>query len=120
LLALSAGHQCPEPSPSTALHVLAPPIDLEEEDEGFGASEDDEESGSLPKDGPIQRYVTDVQPHEQLALALERPDQKGSQSQNTDSTQSGHKTSSSISLSAGQDVEEENDDVALVAEIVRK
>ncbi|KAK4032418.1 hypothetical protein C8A01DRAFT_50787 [Parachaetomium inaequale] len=122
LLALSAGHQFLKQCRPQALHTLPPSNGLEDDDEGFGASEDDEGFEPLPKDDPIHRYVTDVQPHEQLALALERPDQKESPPQHTDSTTPGHKTSSSISLSAGQVVEEEEeeDDMALIAGVARK
>jgi hypothetical protein len=77
------------------------------------------ETGSTPNDGPLYRYLTNVQPHELLSLALEGKGRPTAQEQARDT----RKTDSSISLSAtlnDGEQPEEDEETALAAEVASR
>jgi hypothetical protein len=78
------------------------------------------ETGSTPNDGPLYRFLTDVQPHELLSLALEGKGHPTAEEQARSSHQDTRNTDSSISLSAtlgGGKRLEEDEETALVPDL---
>ncbi|KAL2174177.1 uncharacterized protein P884DRAFT_315268 [Thermothelomyces heterothallicus CBS 202.75] len=107
LLAISCAFQCPGPSTSNAPSTPAPDRGQEEEEE----EEENDDAVSSARDnktehdrlepaaaGPLRRYLSEAQTHEQLALGRLRHDDARQGSERNSGGGGG--TSSSISLSA--------------------
>ncbi|KAH6651357.1 hypothetical protein F5144DRAFT_589591 [Chaetomium tenue] len=121
LLSLSVASQRPVSPIPDALNTSLPsdkPRGAGEQSNALGLEKG---TGPTPNEDPLHRYITDVQPHELLSLALEQKGHPPTQAQSTQ--QDTQKTESSISLSATLDAGERlepDDDAALAAEVARR
>lgn len=127
LLSLSTASHRPLPSiiPHTldTLRTSDEPGSAEEQSNPLRLESMQEKTGFTPNDGPLYRYLTDVQPHELLSLALKGKGYPTVQEQAPFSHQETRKTDSSISLSAtmgGREQPEEDEETALAAEVARR
>ncbi|KAK3299773.1 uncharacterized protein B0H64DRAFT_351109 [Chaetomium fimeti] len=122
LLSLSAAPRRPIPPIPDVSNTL-PPSNKPGTEERLGPFEIESAEKGIPNDSSLHRYLTDIQPHELLSVALEQKSHHPSERKAQRPHQDSQKTDASISLSAtlsGGEQLEQVDVIPSPTEVMRR